>query len=150
MVCRAPCLERPHRKLKRIKLLTASYWNGEGITRKKMVLANRLKRESINIACIQESHLMPHAKHGRRFKMKGYQTIKQDRQGGPEDVVITLVKQKTSLPQKLRSMKKIKQRLFERDYSSRTKTSQLTTAAALQERTCSPVHCGWGLKQSPT
>ncbi|GFR74746.1 RNA-directed DNA polymerase from mobile element jockey [Elysia marginata] len=59
---------------------------------KKLALANRLKKEDIDVACIQESHLTPHPKHGRRLSMKGYQTFKQDKQDGPKGGVITLVK----------------------------------------------------------
>ncbi|GFR87491.1 RNA-directed DNA polymerase from mobile element jockey [Elysia marginata] len=76
----------------RNKSLTILHWNAKGISRKKLALANRLKKEDIDVACIQESHLTPHPKHGRRFTMKGYQTFKQDRQDGPKVGVITLVK----------------------------------------------------------
>ena len=44
------------------------------------------------MACIQESHLQPHPKHGCRFIVRGYQTFKQDRQNGPKGGVVTLVK----------------------------------------------------------
>ncbi|GFR94977.1 RNA-directed DNA polymerase from mobile element jockey [Elysia marginata] len=74
------------------KILTILHWNAECISRKKLALANRLKKEDIDVACIQESHLTPHPKHGSRFTMKGHQTFKQDRQDGPKGGVITLVK----------------------------------------------------------
>ncbi|GFS25231.1 AP-like endonuclease/reverse transcriptase [Elysia marginata] len=77
---------------KRNKILTILHWNAEGISRKKLALANQLKKEDIDVACIQESHLIPHPKHGRRFTMKGYHTFKHDRQDGPKGGVITLVK----------------------------------------------------------
>ena len=73
----------------KIKILQ---WNCESIQNKKLQLANKLKEEDIDIACLQESHLKTHPKHGGRFTVRGYQTFKQDRQNGPKGGVVTLVK----------------------------------------------------------
>ena len=54
-------------------------WNAEGIGNKKMTLAKRLKDEDIDVACIQETHLKHHPKHGSRFTMRGYQVYREDR-----------------------------------------------------------------------
>ncbi|KAK3760362.1 hypothetical protein RRG08_030623 [Elysia crispata] len=67
-------------------------WNCESIRNKKLQLINKLKNADIDIACLQESHLQPHQKHGNRFIIRGFQTFKQDRKNGPKGGVITLVK----------------------------------------------------------
>ena len=54
-------------------------WNCESISNKKLQLTNKLKNADIYIACMQESHLQSHPKHGNRFTIRGYQTFKQDR-----------------------------------------------------------------------
>merc|ERR1712237_79967 len=77
---------------KQVRPLKILQWNAEGISRKKLTLANKLKKDDIDVACIQESHLHPHPKHGNRFTVRGYQTFKKDRESGPKGGVITLVK----------------------------------------------------------
>ena len=52
-------------------------WNAEGLVKKKTELEHLLKRESIDICCIQETHL----KKDKSFKMRGYQCIRTDRGG---------------------------------------------------------------------
>ena len=52
-------------------------WNAEGLVKKKTELEHLLKRESIDICCIQETHL----KNDKSFKMRGYQGRKTDRGG---------------------------------------------------------------------
>ena len=47
-------------------------WNAEGLVKKKTELGNILKRESIDICCIQETHL----KKDKTFTMRGYQCIR--------------------------------------------------------------------------
>ena len=73
----------------RLKILQ---WNCESISNKKLQLTNKLKNADIDIACMQESHLQSHPKHGNRFTIRGYQTFKQDRKNGPKGGVITLVR----------------------------------------------------------
>ena len=73
----------------RLKILQ---WNCESISNKKLQLTNKLKNADIDIACMQESHLQSHPKHGNSFTIRGYQTFKQDRKNGPKGGVITLVR----------------------------------------------------------
>ena len=64
-------------------------WNAEGLVKKKTELEHLLKRESIDICCIQETHL----KKDKSFKMRGYQCIRTDRGGErKKGGVLTLVK----------------------------------------------------------
>ena len=63
-------------------------WNAEGLVKKKTELEHLLKRESIDICCIQETHL----KKDKSFKMRGYQCIRTDRGGErKKEGVLTLV-----------------------------------------------------------
>ena len=57
---------------KHLKILQ---WNAEGILNKKMSLNERLKKEDIDIACIQETHL----KDALRLNIRGYEVIRTDR-----------------------------------------------------------------------
>ena len=52
-------------------------WNAEGLVKKKTELENILKEESIDICCIQETHL----KKDKTFQIRGYQCIRTDRRG---------------------------------------------------------------------
>ena len=52
-------------------------WNAEGLVKKKTELEKILKEESIDICCIQETHL----KKDKTFKMRGYQCIRTDSAG---------------------------------------------------------------------
>ena len=64
-------------------------WNAEGLVKKKTELGNILKKESIDICCIQETHL----KKDKTFTMRGYQCIRTDRAGDRnKGGVLTLVK----------------------------------------------------------
>ena len=64
-------------------------WNAEGLVKKKTELENILKEESIDICCIQETHL----KKDKTFKIRGYQCIRTDRAGDRnKGGVLTLVK----------------------------------------------------------
>ena len=61
------------------------------IVKKKTELEKILKEESIDICCIQETHL----KKDKTFKIRGYQCIKTDRAGDRnKGGVLTLVKLK--------------------------------------------------------
>ena len=67
-------------------------WNAEGIQNKKTSLAERLKKEDVHIACIQETHL----KEQIRLNIRGYQVVRQDRKDRIKGGVAILVK--NSLP----------------------------------------------------
>ena len=64
-------------------------WNAGGLVKKKTELEHVLKKESIDICCIQETPL----KKDKSFKLRGYQCIRTDRGGEKKDRgVLTLVK----------------------------------------------------------
>ena len=46
-------------------------WNAEGVSNKKEELEHFLHENSINICCIQETHLQ----EGKPFKIRGYQML---------------------------------------------------------------------------
>ena len=52
-------------------------WNAEGVIRKKTELERILKKENIDICCIQETHLQK----DKRFRVRGYQCFRNDREG---------------------------------------------------------------------
>ena len=64
-------------------------WNAEGLVKTKTELGNILKKKSIDICCIQETHI----KRDKTFTMREYQCIRtnraEDRNNGG---VLTLVK----------------------------------------------------------
>ncbi|PVD24868.1 hypothetical protein C0Q70_15357 [Pomacea canaliculata] len=64
------------------------HWNAEGVTNKKTELEQFLHQNSINICCIQETHLQKE----KPFKIRGYQTFRSDRQGRKKGGVLTLVR----------------------------------------------------------
>ena len=70
------------------KPINILHWNAEGAYNKKLPLAQRLKKEEIHIACLQETHL----KESQRFSMRGYQVYRQDREGRSKGGVAILVK----------------------------------------------------------
>ena len=72
--------------------LNILHWNAEGIQNKKATLAERLKQEDIDVACIQETHL----KENLRLSMRGYQVVRQDRTDRIKGGVLILIK--NSLP----------------------------------------------------
>lgn len=64
-------------------------WNAEGVSNKKTELENFLFTNSIDICCIQETHL----KEGKPFKIRGYnQGERNDRDGTTKGGVLTLVR----------------------------------------------------------
>ena len=73
-------------------VLNILHWNAEGIQNKKATLAERLRKEDIDVACIQETHL----KENLRFNMRGYQVVRQDRTDRIKGGVLILIK--NSLP----------------------------------------------------
>ena len=70
---------------KHLKILQ---WNAEGIQNKKMSLNERLKKEDIDIACIQETHL----KDALRLHIRGYEVIRKDRKDRIKGGVAILVR----------------------------------------------------------
>ena len=67
---------------------TLMHWNAEGVRNKKQDLQQFLKTHSIDICCIQETHLT----ENHRFTMRGYESFRLDRAGGFKGGVLTLVK----------------------------------------------------------
>ena len=70
------------------KPLNILQWNGEGISKKKVPLTERLHKEDIDIACIQETHLTANL----RFTVRGYESYRLDREGRHKGGVIILVR----------------------------------------------------------
>lgn len=70
------------------KLINILHWNAEGAYKKKLPLAQRLQKEDIHIACLQETYL----KESQRFSVRGYQVYRQDREGRAKGGVAILVK----------------------------------------------------------
>jgi len=59
-------------------------WNCEGVYNKKLALAERLKSDNIDVACLQETHLNP----THRFSIRGYEAYRMDREGHKGGVLI--------------------------------------------------------------
>ena len=68
--------------------LRIAHWNAEGVQRKKVDLQRFLRENTIDVCCIQETHL----KDTHRFFIRGYEIFRQDRQNRPKGGLITLVK----------------------------------------------------------
>ena len=68
--------------------LRIMHWNAEGVQRKKLELSHFLKENSIDICCIQETHL----NSNHRFFIRGFELYRQDRQDRPKGGVCTLVR----------------------------------------------------------
>ena len=56
--------------------------------KKKLDLAERMHKENIDIACVQETHLTVN----HRFSVRGYETIRFDREGRHKGGVLILVR----------------------------------------------------------
>ena len=67
-------------------------WNAEGVQHKKLELQNFLKANSIDICCVQETHL----NSNHRFFVRGYELYRQDRQERKKGGVCTLVRNSLS------------------------------------------------------
>ena len=64
-------------------------WNAEGVIRKKTELEHILKKENIDICCIQETHLQK----DKIFRVRGYQCFRTDREDDKrKDGVLTLIR----------------------------------------------------------
>nr|KAG5689417.1 hypothetical protein BaRGS_017935 [Batillaria attramentaria] len=80
--------QKSARKEKESPGLTIMHWNAEGITNKKTEFEHFLHENSINICCVQETHLQEE----KPFKIRGYQVFRNDRQGRKKGGVMTLVR----------------------------------------------------------
>ena len=76
------------------------HWNAEGVSNKKTELEHFLHEHSINICCIQETHLH----EGKPFKIRGYQVFRLDRQGRKKGGVMTLVRNNLNASEKKKYM----------------------------------------------
>ena len=73
---------------KTIRPLNILQWNAEGVFNKKVPLTDRLHKEDVDVACIQETHLNTN----HRFSIRGYQTFRLDREGRHKGGVLILVR----------------------------------------------------------
>ena len=73
---------------KTIRPLNVLQWNAEGVFNKKVPLTERLHKEDVDVACIQETHLNTN----HRFSIRGYQTFRLDREGRHKGGVLILVR----------------------------------------------------------
>ena len=67
-------------------------WDAEGAYKEKIALTEKLHKENIDVACLQETHL----KDNQRFTMRGYQVFRHDREGRAKGGVAILVKNNPS------------------------------------------------------
>ena len=72
---------------KTIRPLNILQWNAEGVFNNKVPLTERLHKEDVDVACIQETHLNTN----HRFSIRGYQTFRLDREGRHKGGVLILV-----------------------------------------------------------
>ena len=79
-------------KIKELPCINIMQWNAEGIGNKKDELEVFLHNNSINICCIQETHL----EDGKPFKIRGYQVFLCGRKGRKKGGVMTLVRNNIS------------------------------------------------------
>ena len=73
---------------KTIRPLNILQWNAEGVLNKKVPLTERLHKEDVDVACIQETHLNTN----HRFSIRGCQTFWLDREGRHKGGVLILVR----------------------------------------------------------
>ena len=67
--------------------LRLCHWNAEGIRPKKLEIQNVLKSKTIEVCCIQETHL----NSNHCFYIKGYETVRRDRESAPKGELLILV-----------------------------------------------------------
>ena len=72
---------------KEVPRLKIMHWNAEGIYNKADALKVFLFENSVDVCCVQETHLQ----EGKTFKIRGYQVFRSDRQGH-KGGVLTLVR----------------------------------------------------------
>ena len=67
-------------------------WNAEGVRLKKTELQHFLKLKTIDVCCIQETHLSS----SHRFFIRGYEVFRQDQENRPKGGLLTLVRNNIS------------------------------------------------------
>nr|KAG5709634.1 hypothetical protein BaRGS_001684 [Batillaria attramentaria] len=65
-------------------------WNADGLRKKKPELQEFLKKEKVDIICIQETHLTD----AHRFSIRGYQLFRHDRIHRSKGGILTLIRNK--------------------------------------------------------
>lgn len=70
------------------RTLNILQWNAEGVHKKKLDLTERMEKENIDIACVQETHLTVN----HRFQVRGYETFRFDREERHKGGVLILVR----------------------------------------------------------
>ena len=68
------------------------HWNAENVTNKKTELEHILHERNMDVCCIQETHLQSNAKKTDKFKIRGYQCHRNDRNDRKKGGVMTLVR----------------------------------------------------------
>ena len=68
--------------------LNSLQWYAEGVFNKKVQLTERIHKENVDVACIQETHLNTN----HRISIRGYQTFRLDREGRHKGGVLILVR----------------------------------------------------------
>ena len=80
-------IELTHEQIASHPLILAQ-WNAEGLKNKKPELQEFLRKEKVDIICIQETHLSePH-----RFFVRGYELFRHDRKNQHKGGLVTLVR----------------------------------------------------------
>ena len=64
------------------------HWNAEEVSNKPAELSKFLHDNDVSVCCIQETHLQ----EDKPFKIRGYKSIRNDRQGRKKGGVATLVR----------------------------------------------------------
>ena len=80
-------IELTHGQIASHSLILAQ-WNAEGLKNKKPELQEFLRREKVDIICIQETHLS----EAHRFFVRGYETFRHDRKNQHKGGLVTLVR----------------------------------------------------------
>ena len=68
--------------------LVFAQWNAEGLRKKKPELQEFLKRERVDIICIQETQMTD----AHRFTLRGYELFRHDRADRHKGGIVTLVR----------------------------------------------------------
>ena len=68
--------------------LVFAQWNAEGLRKQKPELQEFLKREGVDIICIQETHLTD----AHRFTIRGYELFRHDKADRHKGGIVTLVR----------------------------------------------------------
>jgi ribonuclease HI len=79
---------KPCQSLNSAVSLVFAQWNAEGLRKKKPELQEFLRREQVDIICIQETHLTD----AHRFSVRGYELFRHDRSQRSKGGIVTLVR----------------------------------------------------------